>query len=112
VRPLSIHLVEQRLCLLKISGIEALSKPSINRREQTLGLIASALSLQDSGEAHRRSQLQEPGTLLLCRFKGLVQAPFHLIAAPHFEKQFALDSIQLGRKPAVTALVGRFTDET
>jgi len=49
--------------------------------------------------------------LLLCRFEGLVQTPFHLIAPPRLEKQFAPESIQLGRKPAVTAPVGRFTDE-
>ena len=93
MRPVSIHVVEQSLCLLEIRSIEALSKPGINRREQTLGLIASALSLQDSGEAHRRSQLQEPSTLLLCRFEGLVQTPFHLIAPPRLEKQFALESM-------------------
>jgi hypothetical protein len=55
MRPVSIHLVEQSLCLLEIRSIEALSEPSVNRRKQTLGLIASALSLQESAEAHRRS---------------------------------------------------------
>jgi len=97
--------------LLEISGIEALSELGINRRKQTLGFIASALSLQDSAEAHRRSKLKEPSTLLLCRLKGLDQTPFNLTAAPRLEKQFALESTQLGCKPAVTAPVGRFTDE-
>jgi len=86
-------LVKQSLCLLEISGIEALSERGINRRKQTLGLIAAALSLQDSAEAYRRSQLKEPSTLLLCRFEGLVQTTFHLIAAPRFEKQFAFESM-------------------
>jgi hypothetical protein len=45
MRPLSIHLVEQSLRLLEISGIEALSERGINRRKQTLGLIAAAPSL-------------------------------------------------------------------
>jgi hypothetical protein len=93
VRPLSIHVVEQGLCFLKIRGIEALSEQGINRRKETLGVVASALILQGSAEAHRCSQLKEPSTLLLCRFKGPVQTPFHLVAAARLEKQFGLESM-------------------
>lgn len=53
--PFLIELVEQSLCLLEVRSIEAFSEPAQNRRKQTLGLIASPLSLQDSAEAHRRT---------------------------------------------------------
>ena len=46
--------------------------------------------------------------MLFCRLKGLVQKALHLIVAPRFEEQFALESMQLGHKPALTAVVGRF----
>src|SRR6516164_9384318 len=51
----SIKPVEQSPCLLKIRSVEALSEPVINWREQSSGLVASALSLQHSTETHRRS---------------------------------------------------------
>jgi hypothetical protein len=92
-RPLSIRLVEQSFCFLEIRSIEALSEPGTNGCKQILGLTTTSLSLQDSAEAHRRPQLKEPSTLLPCRFKGLVQTRFHLIATARLEKQFALESM-------------------
>jgi hypothetical protein len=92
-RPLSIRLVEQSFCFLDIRNIEALSEPGTNGCKQILGLTTTSLSLQDSAEAHRRPQFKEPSTLLPCRFKGLVQTRFHLIATARFEKQFTLDSM-------------------
>jgi len=46
--------------------------------------------------------------LLLRRLKGLVQKALRLIAAPRFEEQLALESMQLGHKPGLTAVVSRF----
>jgi hypothetical protein len=39
----STELVEQRLSVLQISGVEALGEPAVDRREQVKGLGAPAL---------------------------------------------------------------------
>jgi hypothetical protein len=40
--------------------------------------------------------------------KGLAQKTLYLIVAPRCEEQFALESMQLRRKPTLIAVVGRF----
>jgi hypothetical protein len=53
----SRQLVEQRLCLVQIGGVEALGEPAVHGREQLLGFGALALFVPQPGEARRRAQL-------------------------------------------------------
>jgi hypothetical protein len=50
---LSREFVEQRLCFLKVTSVEALGEPTVNRREQSAGLSALALVSLESGETDR-----------------------------------------------------------
>jgi hypothetical protein len=53
----SCQLVEQRLGVLQIGGLEALGEPAVDRREKAVGRGASALLGPETGEAGRGTQL-------------------------------------------------------
>jgi SAM domain (Sterile alpha motif) len=59
---------EKGLCLLQIPGVEAFGEPVVNRGEQLIRFLASALALPQACEAHRRAQL--PGLGLLAARPG------------------------------------------
>jgi hypothetical protein len=51
----SRQLVEQRLRLLQIGGVEALGEPAVNRRQQVVPLGTAPLFAPQPGEARRRA---------------------------------------------------------
>src|ERR1700677_1098460 len=55
---LSSHLIEQRLGVLQVWGVEALSEPAVNFAEHRVGLVATALFCKQARETHRRTQLK------------------------------------------------------
>jgi len=46
------QLVEQRLCLFQIGGVEALGEPAVDGCEQVAGFSMAALVAAHPGEAH------------------------------------------------------------
>src|ERR671918_1919043 len=56
-------LLEQRLGVLQVGGVEALGEPAVDRREQVVGLGAPALVAPEPRQAGRGAQL--PGLRLL-----------------------------------------------
>jgi hypothetical protein len=58
-----VQLIEQRLGVLQIKRVKALSKPAINRSEQSASLTRLALIAPQPRHAHRRAQF--PGLRLL-----------------------------------------------
>jgi hypothetical protein len=57
-RTLSTQLVEQRLGILQIGGVEALGEPVVDLGEHPARFVASALLLPQSREADGSAQLQ------------------------------------------------------
>src|SRR5262249_1758597 len=58
------QLLQQRLCLFKIGGIEALGKPPVDRREKVARLGKAALVAAQSGEACSGAQFGAARALL------------------------------------------------
>ena len=54
----SCQLIEQRLGVLEVGGVEAFGEPAVDRREQVAGLGALALIAPQASEAGRGAQLQ------------------------------------------------------
>jgi hypothetical protein len=59
----SYQLVEQRLGVLQIGGIEALGEPAVNRGEQVVGLLPLASLGPEPGEAGRGAEFPGSGAL-------------------------------------------------
>ncbi len=55
----SAQLLEQRLGVLEVGGVEALGEPVVDRREEVVGLVHVALIAPQAGEAGRSAQLQD-----------------------------------------------------
>jgi hypothetical protein len=55
---LSREFVEQRLCFLKVTGVEALGEPTVDRGEQSASLGLLALIAPESGETDGGPQLE------------------------------------------------------
>ena len=66
----SSQLVEQRLRLFQIGGVEAFGEPAVDRREEIAGFGAAALVAAEPGEAHGGAQFPELGLLLLGDAQG------------------------------------------
>jgi len=60
----SRQLVEERLCLFQIAGVEALGVPLTDRCEQIARFGAVALVAPQPGKAHCGAQFPQLGTLL------------------------------------------------
>src|SRR5215469_14062555 len=63
-RPRLRQLGEERFRVLQIGGVEPLSEPAVNRRQQFKGLGAVALVAPEPGEAHRGAQFVASRALL------------------------------------------------
>jgi hypothetical protein len=50
------QLVQQRLRLFQIRGVEAFGEPAIDRREKCVRFLALPLAHEEPGEARRRPQ--------------------------------------------------------
>jgi hypothetical protein len=62
----STHLVEQRLRVPEVGGIEAFGEPAVDGGEQVMGLGASALVAPQAGETGSGAQLPQLCALFLC----------------------------------------------
>ena len=60
----SAELVEKRLCVFQVGGVEALGKPTIDRCQQVAGFGAATLVAAQPGEAHGGAQFVAPCALL------------------------------------------------
>ena len=74
----STELVEQRLRVLEIGGVEALGEPAVDWREQVAGLSALALMRPQPGEAGRGAEFPGSGALRASAFKTANKLPFSL----------------------------------
>ena len=57
-RGLCLQLVEQRLRVFQIGGVEAFGEPVVNLGKLLAGLLATTSITQQSGEASRRAELE------------------------------------------------------
>jgi hypothetical protein len=69
--PGSRQLVEQRLRLFEVGGVEAFGEPAVDGCQKVAGLGETALLAAESGEARGGAQFPELGLLLLSDVQGL-----------------------------------------
>jgi len=62
-RPRLRQFGEERFRVLQIGGVEPLSEPAVNRRQQFKGLGALALVAPEPGEVHRGAHFRQLGAL-------------------------------------------------
>src|SRR6516162_5633559 len=67
---LCIELVEQRLCLFEIGGVEAFGEPAVDRCEQIASFAVAALVAAQPGEARGGAQFVAPCALLAGNREG------------------------------------------
>src|SRR5262245_42305543 len=100
-RRASPQLVEQRLRLLQIGGIEALGEPAVDRCEEVAGFGATALIAPKPGEAHDGAQLPEFGLLLSGDAEGFAIQFLGGLWLPLPQQQLAFVPVQLSRQQAL-----------
>src|SRR5580704_2492911 len=61
---LAPDLVEQRVRILQIGGVEALGEPAVDVGKDPAGFVDLALALEQAGKTIRCAQFVKPGTLL------------------------------------------------
>src|SRR6516165_11037662 len=95
------ELVEQRLCVFEIGGVEAFGKPAVDRGEQLACFMVATLVAAEPGEAHGGAQFPELGLLLPGDAQGFAIQLLGDIGMTLPQQQLALVSIQLGCEPAL-----------
>src|SRR5229473_1019104 len=75
----SAQLLEQRLGVFQVGGVEALGEPAVDLGEHRTRLVAAALFVEQPREAHRRAQLPRLGTLESRDVKCLSEVGFRLL---------------------------------
>ena len=61
---------QQRLRLLQVFRVKPLSEPAVNLRQHLSGIVLLPLLLPQSGQAHRRPQLQRLRALVASNLDG------------------------------------------
>src|SRR5947199_10446884 len=86
------ELGEKRLRLLQILGVEAFGEPVVDRGQEVIGVLALALALPQTCQAHRGAQL--PGLRLLAAgpVEGWEKTSFGAFNVTHERPHPALDA--------------------
>src|SRR5438132_986995 len=91
----SAKLVQQRLCLFQIGGVEAFGEPAVDRREEVAGFVAPILIAAEPGEADGGAQFPELGLLLHGDAQGFVIHLLGGLGMPLPQQQLAFVPVQL-----------------
>ena len=94
----AILLVEQRLGVLQIRGVEALGEPVVDFGEHRARFVGA-----QPAERHRGPQFEQSSALCSAESESTLQACLSLVPiAPELNQKRALDAMKLGFVPAVS----------
>src|SRR6185312_268403 len=95
------QLVEQRLSILQVECVEALSEPAVDRSEQFASLLRLALVAPEASEAYRRAQLPRFCLLLTrnCECVIKILLCFFGVRLARLECDFPGNAMHLGLAP-------------
>src|SRR4029453_9881067 len=96
----SRELLQQRLGFLEVYGVQPLAEPGIDLWQELACSIALPLLLPEATQAHGGSEFPGLRLLLARTLKSLTETGFGCLprlplSALRFQKQFALETIQL-----------------
>src|SRR5216683_2714852 len=89
------QLVEQRLCIFEVGGVETLGEPVVYFGEHRARLVATALRCEQSCEAHNRPQLQRLCPLRVRYVERLSEATLRSrpVGCPLHQQELALEPV-------------------
>ena len=90
-------LVEERLGVLQVLGVEAFGEPLVDRREEVSGLVGFALTEPEPRQLRRGPEFPVFGTLTAGDFDSLVETDFGLDWFPNRSRQleYSLEPVDL-----------------
>ncbi len=102
------QLVQQRLRLFQVGGVEPLGEPAVDGSEEVAGFDGLALGMPEAGEAGRGAEFPGLGLLAPCKFERVRIIGFGLGFAFEIERNQKVASSQpdLNFRPTLTALFG------
>ena len=95
------QLLQQRLYLLQIARVEALSEPPVNRSQQFARLLHLALVTPEASEAHGGAQFPGFGLLLAGHCESTLEVRFCFRGIPlrRFQREFTANPLKLNSVP-------------
>src|SRR6266851_9140634 len=100
----SRQLIEQRLRLSQVTGVEPFGEPAIDLGQQLPSLGALTLLLPQTTQAGGGTEFERPGLLGMRHVEGLLEAGlrFRVVVRRLLQQQHAFEPIQFWVVPAVT----------
>src|SRR6516164_9888749 len=103
------HLLQQVPRRQKISGLEALGKPFVNRSEDSFSFVLPILFYPHTGEAERRPQFPKKGLLFSSQSDRTEEATFgcrHRLGCRVPEHHLAFDAKEFGNRVTLATVFG------